>query len=965
MAVASAGMAALGALASGRGDRVRRVRVLLRRLSGLRARVKRLQKIERIAGVGEYVWNADTGALWWSPCCYRIFGLDPGRGIDLDRVVGAVHPEDRRDALAATAAVLAGEHRPEMSIRIVRPDGGIRRIVTTGELSVERGERRVLGFMKDVSELEAVRHRLREAEAQYRTLFDDAPVPMWIFDRELHVVLAANAAAEQLFGFRAGTMRGTAVGALDCRDAAVAPPVDWGGSRDPGAVSTCGRRDGSLLRLALSMHDIGFDGREARLVVAQDVTERERVEARFSMIARATSDAVYDFDLDTGVMWWSDSFYTLFGHARGSVDLTHAGWSLLVHPEDLERVTASMEDALASGAQEWRETYRLRRSDGRYAQVSERGLIARGPRGRAMRMVGGLVDETERRRQEADLRLLRRAVESTDNGVLIADARQPDLPVVYANPAFERITGYAQGEILGRNCRVLQRGDRDQPGIDAIRHALREARDVRTLLRNYRKDGSAFWNEIFIAPVRDEQGLLTHFVGILHDVSERHRYEEQLAHRATHDELTGLPNRVLLEDRLQQALHTADRYGTGTAVVFIDLDDFKIVNDSLGHDAGDRLLKEVAQRLLDVVRETDTVSRFGGDEFVAVLSSPQPGDRPTEIIDRIMDALARPVDLGDVQHMVTASVGYCCHPADGTDVQTLLRHADLAMYQAKVSGRNRAVAYRNEFDTQASQRLLLVSHLREALEKGEFVVVFQPQYAADGRPLAVEALVRWRHPVRGMLPPAEFIGACEDSGLIVELGRRVLGEAARHHRQLVDAGLPGLRIAVNVSAAQFNDDLYHDVERLVRELELPPGALELELTESVLMDCPERAIALMHRLAGLGVRFSIDDFGTGYSSLAYLKRFPIDRLKIDRSFVQDLEGDTQDAAICRTIIDLARSLGIAAVAEGVETRCQARWLREHGCGELQGYLLGRPQQFEALLPALVAAQDAPRGPVRD
>jgi EAL domain-containing protein (putative c-di-GMP-specific phosphodiesterase class I) len=308
-----------------------------------------------------------------------------------------------------------------------------------------------------------------------------------------------------------------------------------------------------------------------------------------------------------------------------------------------------------------------------------------------------------------------------------------------------------------------------------------------------------------------------------------------------------------------------------------------------------------------------------------------------------------------VQHTVTASVGYCCYPGDGHDAATLLRHADLAMYQAKVTGRNRAVAYRSEFGTHASQRLQLVGHLRDALDRDEFTVVFQPQFAADGQPIALEALVRWEHPSRGMLAPTDFIGACEDSGLIVELGRRVLREAARHYRRLADVGLSGLRIAVNVSAAQFNEDLYRDVEDVVRGLGLPPGALELELTESVVMDCPERAAALMHRLAALGVGFSIDDFGTGYSSLAYLKRFPIDRLKIDRSFVQDLDQNAQDAAICRTIIDLARSLGIAAVAEGVETPRQERWLREHGCGEMQGYLLGRPQAFDALLPDLLAA----------
>ncbi len=955
-AVAAAGaLAVMAAAATGLGSRARRARLVLRQLSRLRQRVQRLKKIERMAAIGEYVWNVDTGTLWWSPCTYRIFGLDAARGIDMDSAIEAVHPEDRAIAVASIKGVVAGEHRPEVSVRIVRPDGEVRRVVTTGEYDVAQGERRVLGFMKDVTELDAMRNRLRKAEAQYRTLFDDNPVPMWIYEHERGAIVAVNAATERLFGFGPGALTGRTLDCLLPADDSMHGPAAQlrAGRWQTGAVITGQRHDGRHVRLQLSVHDTVFDGRAGRLVAAQDITERESMEQRFALIARATSDAVYDLDLDTGAMWWSDSFYSLFGHAPGSVDLTLEGWSLLVHPDDIERVTGSLEGALASGAHEWRESYRLRRGDGRHAQVSERGFIARGPRGHALRIFGGLLDETDRRRQEADLRLLRRAVEATDNGILIADARAADLPVVYVNAAFERITGYSPAEIKGRNCRLLQRGDREQSGVETIRRGLREAHEVRALLRNYRKDGTPFWNEVYIAPVRDERGALTHYVGILNDVSERHHYEEQLAHRATHDELTGLPNRVLLEDRLQQALHTSDRYGTGTAVVFIDLDDFKIVNDSLGHGTGDLLLKEVAQRLQDAVRETDSVSRFGGDEFVAVLSSPRPEERPAEIITRLLDALARPVMLGDVQHTVTASVGYCCYPADGDDVQTLLRHADLAMYQAKVSGRNRAVAYRDEFDTHASQRLQLVSHLREALERGEFSVLFQAQYDADGRAQGLEALVRWDHPARGVLAPAEFIGACEDSGLIVELGRRVLQEAARHHRQLADAGLPAMRIAVNVSAAQFNDDLYRDVEHLVRTLALPPGVLELELTESVVMHCPERAIDLMQRLDALGVGFSIDDFGTGYSSLAYLKRFPIRRLKIDRSFVQDLDRNSQDAAICQSIIGLARSLGIATVAEGVETVQQERWLREHGCNELQGFLLGRPQAFDDLLPALV------------
>jgi len=524
------------------------------------------------------------------------------------------------------------------------------------------------------------------------------------------------------------------------------------------------------------------------------------------------------------------------------------------------------------------------------------------------------------------------------------------------NPAFEQITGYALAEVVGRNCRFLQGTDTAQPGIAAIRKALAEEREAKVMLRNYRKDGSMFWNEFHVAPVRDADGRSTHFVGVLSDISDRQRYEEQLAYRATHDELTGLPNRQLLHDRLQQAILNAERHGHEVAVVFVDLDDFKLINDSLGHGAGDIALKAVADRLQGIVRGTDTVGRFGGDEFVIVLTEQADDAGMRHVIERVSSVLSQPIELGGVPHVLTPSLGHCRYPEAGRDAETLLKHADLAMYQAKRQGRNRAIAYREEFDSAVSQRLQLVSRLREALHNGEFELAFQPLFDPSGELLALEALARWQHPERGLLLPAEFISVCEESGLIVELGRFVLREAARHHALLAATGLGRVRISVNVSAAQFGHELYRDVAAVVEEFALPADVLELEITESVIMDNPERAIETMQRIASLGVGISVDDFGTGYSSLAYLKRLPIDRLKIDRSFVQDLGHDADDAAICASIIGLGHHLDLRIVAEGVETEEQLHWLRERGCDELQGYLLGRPQPFETLLPHLLQTE---------
>ncbi len=576
----------------------------------------------------------------------------------------------------------------------------------------------------------------------------------------------------------------------------------------------------------------------------------------------------------------------------------------------------------------------------------------RDAHGRASGGGGGILDRSERSRSEAESSLLHRALKAIRNGVIITDALQADNPIVYVNPAFEQITGYTPDEVLGRNCRFLSGQDREQIALGAIREAVREQREVRVLLQNFRKDGTAFINDLQVAPVRDRTGAVTHFVGLQNDVTERQRYEEVLAYRATHDELTGLPNRQLLLDHLQQSLLTAKSDGREIAVVFIDLDDFKLVNDSLGHSAGDDVLRAAARRLQGVMQGGNWVGRFGSDEFVLVLTEQADEASVEKLIERLSIELTHPIEIAGVALTLTPSIGYCRYPHAGSDAEALLMRADMAMYQAKEQGRNRAVAYRPEFDIEVSQRLKLVSQLREALRREEFVLAFQPLFGLDDRPLALEALVRWEHPERGLLLPDQFIAVCEESGLIVELGRRVLHEAARHYRLLAAAGLGHLRIAVNISAAQLAQDLHADIADVMTRFALPRDVLELELTESVVMARPEHAIHSMELIVALGVSISVDDFGTGYSSLAYLKRLPIDRLKIDRSFVRDLGVDQDDALICSAIIALAHSLGLTTVAEGVETTQQHDWLRAHGCDEVQGYLLGRPQPFETLLPLL-------------
>ena len=927
-----------------------------RLIAELEASRSRLRATNAMAHMGEWTWNLQDNQIDWSEEVYRIYGLEPGTPLDIEAVFAMIHPGDVARLREGAARMLAGLQALQEEFRVLRPDGEQRYVQAKGELQVDPdGARRVHGAQQDITDLAETRERLRSAESQYRFLFEHNPLPMWVFDLETLRFLAVNEAMQRHYGHDRDRLLSMTL--LDIRpeaDAEAARKAVQAASdqRTPGMVWTHLRSDGTPIRMATQSHDIEFGNRRARLVAAHDVTERERGEQRFQLIARATSDAIWDWDVTTGGLWWSDSFYSQFGYQPGDMAPTLDAWEALVHPDDVQRVADGLDHAVESGKLEWQDTYRFRRKDGSYAEVLDRGFILRDADGQALRAAGGMLDLTQTLRDQSDLRLLRRAMESTANGIVISDARLPDYPVVYVNHGFVEITGYSAQELLGRNCRILQRDDRAQPELASLRLAMMEGTEAKVLLRNYRADGTLFYNEFHLSPVRDEQGTLTHFIGMINDVTQRQHFQEQLAFRATHDELTGLPNRQLLHDRLHQAILNADRYNRQAAVLFMDLDDFKLINDNLGHSAGDEVLRTVAQRLREVVRDTDTVGRFGGDEFVVVLTEQTDEEGVARVIDRIIRALSEPMAIAGLSHTLTPSIGWCRYPEAGKDAETLLMHADVAMYQAKRHGRNRAVAYRAEFDAHASQRMRLLGELRDALRLKQFELVFQPIFDRAGVVVALEALVRWRHPERGLLAPAEFIGVCEESGLIVELGRMVLVEAGRHHRRLADAGLGHLRIAVNVSAVQFEQGLADDVMALIDEHSMPAGSLELELTESVIMHNFERAIDVMQQLAAVGVSFSVDDFGTGHSSLAYLQRLPIQRLKIDRSFVKDLAAGSDDATICASIIGLAHSLKLTTVAEGVETQEQLDWLREQGCDETQGFLLGRPQSFDVLMPFL-------------
>ena len=830
---------------------------------------------------------------------------------------------------------------------------------------------RELSAQRKVADLQA---GLQENSA-YLTLFHDLPLPVLLFEESNHAILSANRAAEAKYGYELDELQQLTLSAL--RDPSEsARSLEWWATSDyrageplDGGKWTHRRKDGTRFIVWTHVVRATIGERSVALLVVTDVSGQEGREALLEEV-NATLVGVLD-SLPLSIAWKDRNLKPLGGNrafvqSAGSQDSALLADASLAGLGVLNSRSAVNDEKVLEGLIALRNVEEVHPVNADL-WISRSQLPLRSPTGEIVGVVDAFEDITLRKRSELAMRLRLRALDASVNAILIVRATPAGNVIEYTNPAFARMTGYSTREVVGRDFDFLDADDTGQRGVEQVATAMREGVEVAAVMRKYRKDGSRFWCKLYIAPIRELGGSPTHYVGVLTDVTELIQYQEQLERQANFDTLTQLPNRSLLQTRLVAAIQAARANHTSVAVLFLDLDLFKHVNDSLGHGVGDRLLQHISERLVNCVRDTDTVARYGGDEFVMILPHPEGVDLPA-LLTRILAAISEPVFVNEHELYVEASIGVSRYPADGDTPETMLKKADAAMYLAKERGRNSFEFYHTELDAEVNERLALSNSLRRAVRAGELEVHYQPQVdMRTGRILGAEALLRWNDPELGMVPPSTFIPLAEESGLIVKMGEFVLREACKQLVAWKAQGLPTLRMSVNLSPQQLaRSNVLSMVETVLVETGACPTHLELEMTESTLMSNVQETTRLLNSLQELGLHIAIDDFGTGYSSLSYLKKFKVDRIKIDRAFVRDIGQDGDDEIITRAVIALASTLDIQVIAEGVETERQRDFLLRHGCVEGQGFLYSRAVQPEVFalklrqggVPAPASMQEA-------
>ncbi|MFO1419304.1 MAG: EAL domain-containing protein [Methylotetracoccus sp.] len=933
-----------------------------------RAAVAALELSERrfrdlLCSIDDIMWSTTldgTRLLYLSPAVERIYGRRLDEFLEQPGLwARVIHPDDQA-GVEATLRRLPIDRSIETEYRIIRPDGTIRWLRDrTAMICDEAGTPIAIGGVaSDVTERrraeDASRESLRRLEQAERT----AHVGHYQFDLRTGSGICSPEVC-RIFG----RATDSGISSLDDYLSQVHPEDRKGLAAAFGRCSEHGQSIDLSYRVVQGngqirhVHNVAEglrddSGRISGLFgTAMDITDRKQSEQalsaseeRFRRISSIMSDIAYAISVTTdrtgSIEWLTGAVEAITGYGIDEMR-SFEHWLALVHEDDREAVAKRIAKLVpgASGSLE----LRLRRKDGSVVWVQAFAQRVDDPMtpGRFF-LYGALVDISERHATEQRLRLHAAVMASTRDGVMICDLNADILAV---NPAYTQITGYGEDEMLGKNPRLLQSGRHDRAFYLGFWRSLLESGHWQGEIWNRRKNGEIYPEWLSVSTVRDGAGQPTHYVAVFTDITQLKQSEARLERLAHFDPLTDLPNRVLVQLRLEHAMQRADRQRCRIGVLFLDLDSFKTINDSLGHPAGDEVLRAAAHRLRHTLRESDTLGRLGGDEFVAIVEQVGAPDDASIVARNLLNALDAPFTIANGREIyIRASIGISIYPDDANTVADLIRNADTAMYRVKDSGRNAHAYYTAEQTRIAEARLEMETRLRGALAREEFVLYYQPLMSVDGEHvLGAEALLRWQAPNGELVLPDRFIAVLEDTGLIRPVGEWALREACRQARRWLEVDNSFGYVSVNLSVQQFRrNQLKQLLQRVLAETGLAPQHLELEITESCLLENSAEAESSLQGFKSLGLRLSIDDFGTGYSSLAYLKRLPLDTLKIDRSFICDIPDDPNDRAIASTVIAIAHILGLEVIAEGVETTSQLQFLKEQGCNSYQGFLCSPP-----------------------
>ncbi len=913
-----------------------------------------LNETEQIGKVGGWQFYIDTLSLTWTKGVYDIHEV----GLDFELTVQSAinfytSPSKPIIEQAVRRAIDFGESY-DIELEIVTAKGNLRNVHTIGIADAER--RRVYGFFQDITVRKNAEKALQKSEDRLKAILDATPFPIAIVDLQDNNINFWSRSAITLFGHTAPT-------AAEWYEIAY-PDVAYrndvvnrwkpfleeaqssGQSINTGEYQvTC--RDGSVRICELYAAFLP----DNLVVTFNDVTVRKQAEEvllQSKLIIDATQDGFFTIDTDGFLTGVNQSYVLMSGYSTDELVGMHMSRLSLVN-NTTEKVQSVLKLVIKQGHLTFESQHR--RKDGSFIEVEASiSYLESGNYFYAFHR-----DITKRKQQEAELRLAAASFDTHD-AILITDANGD---IIRVNQAFQNITGYGSEEVLGKNPRILKSGLHDKEFYRQLWERLLEKGSWTGEIWDKRKNGEIYPKWITISAVKNVEGKTTEYVAIFTDITERKKAEEEIHSLAYYDILTSLPNRRFLLDKLRQAQSISARSRNFGALLFLDMDRFKILNDTLGHDFGDLFLIEIAKRLQSCVRDADTVARVGGDEFVVLIEeidvNPEEASQKVSVIaEKIRATLGKPYQLKEHEKHSSPSIGVCLYRGNDSAIEAILKQADMAMYQAKESGGNSIRYFDPDMQSAVETRAAIEADLRQAIPEKHLRLYYQIQLDSGSVPIGAEALIRWIHPERGLVPPIQFIPVAEESSLILDIGQWVLETACNQLYLWSKSDLTrNLVLAVNVSAQQFKrHNFVESITALINIYDINPNLLKLELTESVVLSDVTDVISKMHLLKKMGVRLSLDDFGTGYSSLSYLKQLPLDQIKIDQSFVRDMTVDPNDAVMVQTIINLANNFKMNVIAEGVETEDQLKFLRDNGCLAYQGYLFSKPvpiEEFESLL----------------